>query len=40
MASKVNKFVLEMNNYYDVQRPEKDNKVSKTVPFVINHVLE
>jgi hypothetical protein len=32
--------VLEMNNYYDVQRPERDNKVSKAVTFVIDHVFE
>jgi c-di-AMP phosphodiesterase-like protein len=27
-ASKVRKIVLEIDNYYDVQRPEKDNNVS------------
>jgi len=32
-ASKVKVFVLEMDNYYDVQRPERDNKVSKAVTF-------
>jgi hypothetical protein len=30
-ASKDRKFVLKMDNYYDVQRLEKDNKVSKAV---------
>jgi hypothetical protein len=30
-ASKMKKFVLIMDNYYDVQRPEVDNKVSKVV---------
>jgi hypothetical protein len=39
-ASKVKEFVLEMDTYYDVQRPERDNKVSKAVTFVIDHVLE
>jgi hypothetical protein len=39
-ASKGKEFVLEMDNYYDVQRPERDNKVSKAVTFVIDHVLE
>jgi hypothetical protein len=32
-ASKAKKFVLEMDNYYDVQRPERDNKVSRVVTF-------
>jgi hypothetical protein len=32
--------VLEIDNYYDVQRPERDNKVFKAVAFVIDHVLE
>jgi c-di-AMP phosphodiesterase-like protein len=39
-ANKVKKLVLEMDNYYDVQRPERDTKVSKAVTFVIDHVLE
>ena len=30
-ASKVKEFVLEMDNYHDVQRPEVDNKVFKAV---------
>jgi hypothetical protein len=29
-----------MDKYYDVQRPVRDNKVSKAVTFVIEHVLE
>jgi hypothetical protein len=32
--------MLEMDNYYDVQRPERNNKVSKTVTFLIDHSLE
>jgi hypothetical protein len=39
-GSKVRKFVLEMDNYYDVQRPKKNNKVSKEVTFFIVHGLE
>ncbi len=39
-ASKVKEFVLEMDNYYDVQRPERDNKVFKAVTFVIDHALD
>jgi hypothetical protein len=27
-GSKVKNFVLEMDNYYDIQRPEKVNKIS------------
>jgi hypothetical protein len=34
-ASKVKKNVFEMDLYYDVQRPERNNKVSKAVTFVI-----
>jgi hypothetical protein len=30
-ASKVNEFVLEMDNYHVAKRPEVDNKVSKAV---------
>ena len=33
MESKVKEFVLEMEKYYDVQRPERDNKVSKAITF-------
>jgi hypothetical protein len=32
-ASKVKEFVLEIDNYYDVQRPKRDNKVSKMTTF-------
>jgi hypothetical protein len=39
-GSKVKNFVLEMDNYYDVQRPKRDNKVSKALTFVIEHLLE
>jgi hypothetical protein len=39
-GSKVTKFVMEMDNYYDVQRPERDNKVSKAVTFFIVHGFE
>ena len=35
--NKVIKFVLEMDNYYDVQRPERDNKVFKAVTFLKVH---
>jgi hypothetical protein len=39
-ASKVKEFVLEIDNYYDVQRLKRDNKVSKAVTFFIVHGLE
>ena len=39
-ANKVKEFVLEMDNYYDVQRLERDNKVSKAVTFFIDHAFE
>jgi hypothetical protein len=39
-ASKVEEIVLEMDNYYNVQRPERNNKVSKAVTLVIDHVFE
>jgi hypothetical protein len=39
-ASKVNKYVLEMDNYYDVQRSERTSKVAKVVTFFIDHALE
>jgi hypothetical protein len=32
--------VLEMDNYYDVQKSKRDNKVSKSVTFFIVHGLE
>ena len=34
-GSKVRKFVLEMDNYYDVQMSDRDNKVSKAVTFFL-----
>jgi hypothetical protein len=39
-ASKGKTLVLEIDNYYDVQKPERDNKVSKAVTFFIVHGLE
>ena len=39
-ASKVKEFMLEMNNYYDVQKPKRNNMVSKAVIFLIVHALE
>jgi hypothetical protein len=39
-GSKLRKFVLEMDNYYDMQRPKKNNKVSKAVTFLIVHGFE
>ena len=39
-ASKVKEFVLEMDNYYDVQRPEMNNKGLKVTTFNIDHALE
>jgi hypothetical protein len=39
-GSNVRKFVLEIYNYYDVQRPERNNKVFKAVTFLIVHGLE
>jgi hypothetical protein len=39
--SKGRKFVLQMDIYYDVQRPKEDTKVSKEVTFsFIVHGLE
>jgi hypothetical protein len=38
--SKLKEFVFEMDNYYDVQRLERNNKVSKAVNFFIDHVLD
>jgi hypothetical protein len=32
--------VLEMDNYYDVQKSKRDNKVSKAVTFFIVHGLD
>ena len=39
-ASKVNKIVLEMDNYHDVQWHEEDNKVGITIIFFKNYVFE
>jgi hypothetical protein len=39
-ASKVKEFVLEMDNYYDVQRLKRNNKVPKEVIFFIVHEHE
>jgi hypothetical protein len=39
-ANKVKEFVVETNNYYDVQKPERNNKVSKVVTFFIDHAFE
>ena len=33
-------FVLKINNYYDVQRPKVDDKVTIAVIFLKNHALE
>ena len=37
-ASNVKEFVLEMDNYYDVQRAKR-NKVFKTINNFIDHAL-
>jgi hypothetical protein len=39
-AKKVKEFLLEMDNYYDVQRPEEDDKVSIAVTFLKDHALQ
>jgi hypothetical protein len=39
-ARKVKDFLLEMDNYYDVQKPEKTKNVSIAVPFLKDHVLQ
>jgi hypothetical protein len=39
-ASKVKEFVLDMDNYYDVQRLERNNKVPKAVTLLIDHALK
>ena len=39
-ARKVKEFLLEMDNYYDVQRPEEDDKVSIAVTFLKDHALQ
>ena len=37
---KVKEFLLKMDNYYDVQRPEEDEKVSIAVTFLKDHALQ
>ena len=39
-ARKVKEFLLEMDNYYVVQRPNEDDKVSIAVTFLKNHALQ
>src|ERR1700738_1744885 len=39
-ARKVKEFLLEMDNYYDVQRPDEDDKVSIAVTFLKDHALQ
>ena len=39
-ASKVKEFVLEMENYYDVQRPRGTIRFPKWLLFFIDHALE
>ena len=38
-ARKVKEFLLKMDNYYDIQKPNEDNKVSLAMTFLKNHVL-
>ena len=38
-ARKVKEFLLEMDNYYDVQKPEAGDKVSIAVTFLKDHAL-
>jgi hypothetical protein len=38
-ARKVKKFILEMDNYYDVQKPDNEDKVSIAVSFLKDHAL-
>jgi hypothetical protein len=38
-SNNVKEFVLEMDNYYDVQRPKRDKKVSKALYFLYNMCL-
>jgi hypothetical protein len=38
-ARKVKECFLEMDNYYDVQRPEEVDKVFKAVTFLKDHPL-
>ena len=39
-ARKVKEFLLEMDNYYDVQKPEEGDKVSIVVTFLKDHALQ
>ncbi|MGH3053573.1 MAG: hypothetical protein ACRDL7_01175, partial [Gaiellaceae bacterium] len=39
-ARKVKEFLLEMDNYYDVQKPEEEDKVSIAVTFLKEHALQ
>jgi hypothetical protein len=39
-ACKMKEFVLEMDNYYDVQRLKRNNKVFQPVTFLIDHAFE
>jgi hypothetical protein len=39
-ARKVKEFLLEMDNYYDVQRPEEDDKDSIAVTFLKDHAFQ
>ena len=39
-ARKVKEFLLEMDNYYDVQKPEEGDKVSIAVTFLKDHALQ
>jgi hypothetical protein len=34
-ARKVNEFLLEMDNYYDVQKLDEGNKVSIAITFLV-----
>ena len=39
-ARKVKEFLLEMDNYYDVQKPDEDDKVPIAVTFLKDHALQ
>ena len=39
-ARRVKEFLLEMDNYYDVQKPEEGDKVSIAVTFLEDHALQ
>jgi hypothetical protein len=39
-SKKVEEVLLEIDNYYDVQKPKEDNKVSIAVTFWKDHVLQ